>query len=72
VGVLTLDGRLHAALRYRHALFGDHAATAFAGIFRDVLLAPPAAAARGNVPATRPAYNGGAMTGSASHPRRRR
>jgi NRPS condensation-like uncharacterized protein len=72
VGVLTLDGRLHAALRYRHALLGDHAATAFAGIFRDVLLASPATAARGNVPATRPAYNGGAMTGSASHPRRRR
>jgi NRPS condensation-like uncharacterized protein len=39
IGVLTLDGRLHLALRYRHALFDEDAAKAFAGIYRDVLLA---------------------------------
>jgi NRPS condensation-like uncharacterized protein len=38
-GVLTLDGRLHLTLRYRHALFDADAAKAFAGIYRDVLLA---------------------------------
>jgi NRPS condensation-like uncharacterized protein len=46
IGVLTLDGRLHLALRYRHALFDEVAAKAFAGIYRDVLLAgAPAAVA---------------------------
>jgi NRPS condensation-like uncharacterized protein len=38
VGALTLDGRLHITLRYRHAMFDQRAATAFAGIYRDVLL----------------------------------
>jgi NRPS condensation-like uncharacterized protein len=38
LGVLTLDGRLHLALRYRHALFDHDAAKAFAAIYRDVLL----------------------------------
>jgi NRPS condensation-like uncharacterized protein len=38
-GVVTLDGRLQATLRYRHAQFGGAAATAFAGVYRDVLLA---------------------------------
>jgi NRPS condensation-like uncharacterized protein len=39
IGVLTLDGRLHLTLRYRHALFDEDAAKAFVGIYRDVLLA---------------------------------
>jgi hypothetical protein len=37
VGALTLDGRLSVTLRYRHALFDQRAATAFAGVFREVL-----------------------------------
>jgi NRPS condensation-like uncharacterized protein len=36
-GALTLDGRLSVTLRYRHALFDQPAATAFAGVFREVL-----------------------------------
>jgi NRPS condensation-like uncharacterized protein len=43
-GVLTLDGRLHVTLRYRHALFDQDAARAFAAIYRDVLLAGAGAA----------------------------
>jgi NRPS condensation-like uncharacterized protein len=39
IGVLTLDGRLHLTLRYRHALFDEDAAKAFVDIYRDVLLA---------------------------------
>jgi NRPS condensation-like uncharacterized protein len=46
-GVLTLEGRLHVALRYRHALFDEDAAKAFAGIYRDVLLADDRAAVGG-------------------------
>jgi NRPS condensation-like uncharacterized protein len=46
-GVLTLEGRLHVALRYRHALFDEDAAKAFAGIYRDVLLADDRAAGEG-------------------------
>jgi NRPS condensation-like uncharacterized protein len=38
LGVLTLEGRLHVTLRYRHALFDHRGASAFAGIYRDVLL----------------------------------
>lgn len=37
-GVLTLDGRLHLTLRYRHAQFDQEAARGFAEIYRDVLL----------------------------------
>jgi NRPS condensation-like uncharacterized protein len=39
VGALTLDGRLHLALRYRHAQFDRPAARAFFRMFREVLLA---------------------------------
>jgi hypothetical protein len=38
VGALTLDGRLHLALRYRHAQFDRSAARAFFRVFREVLL----------------------------------
>jgi NRPS condensation-like uncharacterized protein len=38
IGVLTLDGRLHLALRYRHAQFDRTAARAFFCLFREVLL----------------------------------
>jgi NRPS condensation-like uncharacterized protein len=38
VGALTLDGRLHLALRYRHAQFDRPAARAFFRLFREVLL----------------------------------
>jgi NRPS condensation-like uncharacterized protein len=37
-GVLTLDGRLHLTLRYRHALFDHDAARAFVRMYCDVLL----------------------------------
>jgi NRPS condensation-like uncharacterized protein len=47
-GVLTLEGRLHVALRYRHAQFDHDAAKAFAGIYRDVLLAETSAAVGGH------------------------
>jgi NRPS condensation-like uncharacterized protein len=38
VGALTLNGRLHLALRYRHAQFDKSAACAFFRLFRAVLL----------------------------------
>ncbi|MEA2634030.1 MAG: hypothetical protein QOH92_797 [Chloroflexota bacterium] len=38
VGALTLNGRLHLALRYRHAQFDKSAARAFFRLFRTVLL----------------------------------
>jgi NRPS condensation-like uncharacterized protein len=38
VGALTLNGRLHLALRYRHAQFDRPAARAFFRLFRAVLL----------------------------------
>jgi NRPS condensation-like uncharacterized protein len=38
LGVLTVEGALHVTLRYRHAQFDQDAATAFLGIYRDVLL----------------------------------
>jgi NRPS condensation-like uncharacterized protein len=38
VGALTLNGRLHLALRYRHAQFDKPAARAFFRLFRTVLL----------------------------------
>jgi NRPS condensation-like uncharacterized protein len=38
VGALTLDGRLHLALRYRHAQFDKSSARAFFRRFREVLL----------------------------------
>jgi hypothetical protein len=38
VGALTLNGRLHLALRYRHAQFDRSAARAFFRLFRTVLL----------------------------------
>jgi NRPS condensation-like uncharacterized protein len=38
VGALTVDGRLHLALRYRHAQFDRSAARAFFRLFRTVLL----------------------------------
>jgi NRPS condensation-like uncharacterized protein len=38
VGALTLEGRLHLALRYRHAQFDRSAARAFFRLFRAVLL----------------------------------
>jgi NRPS condensation-like uncharacterized protein len=37
-GMLTLQGRLHMTLRYRHAQFDDAAARTFASLYRDVLL----------------------------------
>jgi NRPS condensation-like uncharacterized protein len=39
VGALTFDGRLHLALRYRHAQFDRAAAHAFFRTFREVLFA---------------------------------
>jgi hypothetical protein len=39
LGVTSYDGRLHVALRYRHAQFDAPAAHAFARLYRDVLLA---------------------------------
>ena len=38
IGVLTLNGRLQLALRYRHAQFDRSAARAFFRLFRTVLL----------------------------------
>jgi NRPS condensation-like uncharacterized protein len=38
VGALTVEGRLHLALRYRHAQFDRSAARAFFRLFRAVLL----------------------------------
>jgi NRPS condensation-like uncharacterized protein len=38
LGVLTLDGRLHLTLRYRHAQFDQTAAEAFLAGYRDTLL----------------------------------
>ena len=38
LGVATLDGRLHATLRYRHALFDAAAAKRFGNQFRAILL----------------------------------
>jgi NRPS condensation-like uncharacterized protein len=37
-GVLTVDGRLHITLRYRHAQFDQDAAAAFLAVYRDVVL----------------------------------
>jgi NRPS condensation-like uncharacterized protein len=38
LGAITLDGRLHLTLRYRHAQFDEAGAQAFARLYRDVLL----------------------------------
>jgi NRPS condensation-like uncharacterized protein len=38
IGALTMDGRMHLALRYRHAQFDRSAARAFFRLFRAVLL----------------------------------
>ena len=38
IGAVTLDDRLHLALRYRHPQFGPAAAGAFMALYRDVLL----------------------------------
>jgi NRPS condensation-like uncharacterized protein len=38
IGALTVDGRLHLALRYRHPQFDRVAAASFAQLFRDVLI----------------------------------
>jgi NRPS condensation-like uncharacterized protein len=37
-GATTVDGRLHLALRYRHAQFDGDAAAAFARLYRETLL----------------------------------
>jgi NRPS condensation-like uncharacterized protein len=39
IGVLTVEGRLHLTLRYRHAQFNSAAARAFIAMYRDLLLA---------------------------------
>jgi NRPS condensation-like uncharacterized protein len=41
IGALTMNGRLHLALRYRHAQFGSPAAREFFRLFREVLLNDP-------------------------------